>query len=1472
MSTNNITVGMQGSPFVSGEIDHNKKCAPFLREQIREYGEPVQESQVSKAKGLHHTTKEILESAFGICPECSHAMVYDRPNGKMYCKDCGYVSYVNKSDESVNLDSHLSYRGIEGGGKIPHKHRFSFQPGKFSPEVERSRVAVKVLVKSAFVKMRDKAVRVTRDQLHSRYVTKMLKGDFAKLDPYTEGLIRALMAALQPYLEELSDDIKDPLNDAAQAGVSGAAVDIQVDDKGMINGANIAARNYADQRAAELVGMRYKNGVLIPNPNAKWAITDTTRDTLNDIFTRAFEQETPMNDIIEQVQNAGIFSDARAEMIARTEIARAQTQGVFGMWRQTGMVESYDWLISDNANVCDECEMLAYSGPYQLMDGPLPPDDSHPNCQCIIAANMIDASRGLLPDSERVPYVVETADSSTAAEIVPAKVTKIEKPKCPHCGSREYSLMPTDFETAKCHECGKNWNHGIVPGINDPSDVEKIHHPHKIRHGDKWNVVDDDGKVYGTHDSEDKADAQLSALYANKVEKGGSGSGDFGHEGRPGEVGGSSESGEASGGAPKPEEPKRSDGWDNGIRVNISTSKEGHETGEIVATNQSITNRGFKLISQEGNKYAYERRQGNVISHVHVTAGKNGQVNSWSVSTGSWEHIGEPGSHDMEFKETATESGKGKTGLDTWLKTARKVVKVADGGWIGVDMDGTLAMWEEGQDLMVIGPPTPPDPISGLSMVDRVKEWLSEGKDVRIFTARVADDTDGTQRRLIEEWCKEYIGQALHVTNEKDHHMTDLWDDRAHGVERNTGIIKHLESVLQETLDELRKGDIGGHEFHGNQYTDGVGLGEGTSLFHGTTADKAEQILQSSFKASVGGMYGNGVYATDDLSKAQSFGGDVLRIKLNPDVNIIHMSEQEFSDFEADRAVADRWKEMRNDNPDVGKDDAINKVLEERGYQVHAIHRTQSVYYVIHDPKYIASSELWIQEPHYWGKKRASLYLYLIEIPKKGLQERIIKGGEGSGNYGHEGRIGEVGGSGSGHSVSDVSTIPLFRSSDHTDLHISQSGYSALGAGVYFGLSEKEINGYGGEIKEYFANGKLLNVQGDKEFDIYRQEAKQWAQDKLQHVDWSKPTVDDIKLSDPSTALSMYFQSKGYVGVYYHQSDPVNDHHSQVVIYDVSNIHVKKIVKSQERVAKGGEGSGNFGHEGRPGEVGGSAEGSFGGASYSKETGWTENEWGGKLPDHIASLRIPPAWNNVQFAKDPEAKLLVTGEDSKGRQQSIYSAAFIQQQADAKWARIDEMDKKYEEIHASVNSDIVDGKNVEEASALRLIMSNGVRPGDDRDTGGKVQAYGATTLEGRHVVGDNPDNVRLQFVGKKGVDHDLHVTDREVATDLLRRRDAAGPNGKVYDTSQDKLLVYTHSKDGGGFKTKDFRTLLATKTAQNEVASMKLPRNMKEYKASVKTVAEKVSSKLGNTPSVALNSYISPTVFGKWHMSATHGK
>jgi hypothetical protein len=103
-------------------------------------------------------------------------------------------------------------------------------------------------------------------------------------------------------------------------------------------------------------------------------------------------------------------------------------------------------------------------------------------------------------------------------------------------------------------------------------------------------------------------------------------------------------------------------------------------------------------------------------------------------------------------------------------------------GWIGVDLDGTLAHYDEWEGIDVIGAPIIP-------MVNRVKSWLAEGIEVRIFTARVGGPADlaATARPQIERWCREHIGQKLTVTATKDFGMYELWDDRAVQVERNTG-------------------------------------------------------------------------------------------------------------------------------------------------------------------------------------------------------------------------------------------------------------------------------------------------------------------------------------------------------------------------------------------------------------------------------------------------------------------------------------------------------------------------------------------------------------------------------------------------------------------------------------------------------------------------------------------------------------
>ena len=52
--------------------------------------------------------------------------------------------------------------------------------------------------------------------------------------------------------------------------------------------------------------------------------------------------------------------------------------------------------------------------------------------------------------------------------------------------------------------------------------------------------------------------------------------------------------------------------------------------------------------------------------------------------------------------------------------------------WIGVDLDGTLSHYTVWRGPEYIGDPIP-------AMLERVKEWISAGVTVKIFTARASE-------------------------------------------------------------------------------------------------------------------------------------------------------------------------------------------------------------------------------------------------------------------------------------------------------------------------------------------------------------------------------------------------------------------------------------------------------------------------------------------------------------------------------------------------------------------------------------------------------------------------------------------------------------------------------------------------------------------------------------------------------------
>ncbi|MDB5177560.1 MAG: hypothetical protein JWN75_1228 [Candidatus Saccharibacteria bacterium] len=135
-----------------------------------------------------------------------------------------------------------------------------------------------------------------------------------------------------------------------------------------------------------------------------------------------------------------------------------------------------------------------------------------------------------------------------------------------------------------------------------------------------------------------------------------------------------------------------------------------------------------------------------------------------------------------------------------------------EGGWIGVDFDGTLVEYHGWDTWNSFGKPIP-------RMLARVQQWLRDGQRVKIMTARVAPRngdgsaeicvktgakfTNDDMTRAIQEWCIEHVGVALEVTCVKDTMMIELWDDRAVQVIPNTGM------TLAEEREAVAMADAG---------------------------------------------------------------------------------------------------------------------------------------------------------------------------------------------------------------------------------------------------------------------------------------------------------------------------------------------------------------------------------------------------------------------------------------------------------------------------------------------------------------------------------------------------------------------------------------------------------------------------------------------------------------------------------------
>lgn len=253
----------------------------------------------------------------------------------------------------------------------------------------------------------------------------------------------------------------------------------------------------------------------------------------------------------------------------------------------------------------------------------------------------------------------------------------------------------------------------------------------------------------------------------------------------------------------------------------------------------------------------------------------------------------------------------------------------------------------------------------------------------------------------------------------------------------------------------------------------------------------------------------------------------------------------------------------------------------------------------------------------------------------------------------------------------------------------------------------------------------------------------------------------------------------------------------------------------------------------------------------------------------IKSLIIPPAWENVWICNLENGHLQATGIDAKKRKQYKYHTLWNTLRNHTKFYRMLEFGKVLPAIRLQIEKDLaIQGLSVDKvlALAVSLMEYTNIRVGND--TYEKLYgSFGLTTLKDKHVS-IKGNEITFSFKGKKGVDHQLNLTNKKLARLVKACRDIPGKELFQYYTNDgekksiDSGMVNEYIKkiSGGDFTAKDFRTWAGTLQAFLAFKQLGGFATDAEAKKKVVEALDIVSTRLGNTRNVCKKYYVHPAI------------
>ncbi|HEY3524096.1 MAG TPA: hypothetical protein VGK63_10345 [Candidatus Limnocylindrales bacterium] len=255
--------------------------------------------------------------------------------------------------------------------------------------------------------------------------------------------------------------------------------------------------------------------------------------------------------------------------------------------------------------------------------------------------------------------------------------------------------------------------------------------------------------------------------------------------------------------------------------------------------------------------------------------------------------------------------------------------------------------------------------------------------------------------------------------------------------------------------------------------------------------------------------------------------------------------------------------------------------------------------------------------------------------------------------------------------------------------------------------------------------------------------------------------------------------------------------------------------------------------------------------------------------DRISRLAIPPAWTDVWICADDRGHLQATGRDARGRKQYRYHPEFRASRESAKFEQLIQFGEALPRIRERVAEDLARPDLPRDkvlAACVRVLELTLIRVGNE-EYARENRSFGLTTLRDAHAkVGGTA--VRFRFRGKGGKVNEVGFRDRRLSAIVRRCQELPGQDlfqyvdedGQVRDVRSDDVNDYLRAAAGTDVSAKMFRTWTATVLASRALVAYEEQEAKAPSKRLMANAMREVADRLGNTPTVARQSYVHPDV------------